>query len=129
RDGCALILSEHWPEKVGKGLMFISLNVEPESTEASVAALDALRAELEAPRRDGDGGPLGLPGAHRRGSRRQPAVLQLSERTVAGATMTTRRMSAAAVVLSLAFGSLGSAGSTQDSAKGQTLSGAMPSSR
>ena len=47
RLGCALILCEHWPEKVGKGLMFISLNVEPETHEAAVAALDALRAELE----------------------------------------------------------------------------------
>ena len=48
RQGCALILSDQWPEKVGKGLMFISLNVEPETREAAVAALDALRAELEA---------------------------------------------------------------------------------
>ena len=48
RTGCALILAEHWPEKVGKGLMFISLNVEPETYETEVAALDALRAELEA---------------------------------------------------------------------------------
>jgi uncharacterized glyoxalase superfamily protein PhnB len=48
RQGCALILSCQWPEKVGKGLMFISLNVEPETREAAVAALDALRAELEA---------------------------------------------------------------------------------
>jgi catechol 2,3-dioxygenase-like lactoylglutathione lyase family enzyme len=47
RTGCSLILSEQWPEKVGKGLMFISLNVEPETHEAAVAALDALRAELE----------------------------------------------------------------------------------
>ena len=47
RQGCALILAEHWPEKAGKGLMFISLNVEPETHEASVAALDALRAEFE----------------------------------------------------------------------------------
>ena len=30
RSGCALILSQQWPEKVGKGLMFISLNVEPD---------------------------------------------------------------------------------------------------
>ena len=29
RAGCALILSDQWPEKVGKGLVFISLNVEP----------------------------------------------------------------------------------------------------
>ena len=43
--GCALILADTWPEKVGKGLMFISLNVE---LEAQVAALDALRAEFEA---------------------------------------------------------------------------------
>ena len=48
RQGCALILSSQWPEKVGKGLMFISLNVEPETHEAAVAALDALRTELEA---------------------------------------------------------------------------------
>ena len=48
RQGCSLILSNQWPEKVGKGLMFISLNVEPETREAAVAALDALRAELEA---------------------------------------------------------------------------------
>ncbi len=47
RQGCALILSDQWPEKVGKGLMFISLNVEPETRETAVAALDALRAELE----------------------------------------------------------------------------------
>ena len=48
RQGCALILSDQWPEKVGKGLIFISLNVEPATHEAEVAALDALRAEFEA---------------------------------------------------------------------------------
>lgn len=48
RQGCVLILCNHWPEKMGKGLMFISLNVEPETREAATAALDALRAELEA---------------------------------------------------------------------------------
>jgi len=48
RQGCALILSSQWPAKIGKGLMFISLNVEPPTPEASTAALDALRAELEA---------------------------------------------------------------------------------
>ena len=41
RQGCALILCEHWPEKVGKGLMFLSLNVEPWTREAEVAAVDA----------------------------------------------------------------------------------------
>jgi uncharacterized glyoxalase superfamily protein PhnB len=45
RQGCALILADTWPEKIGKSLMFISLNVEP---EAQIAALDRLRAELEA---------------------------------------------------------------------------------
>jgi catechol 2,3-dioxygenase-like lactoylglutathione lyase family enzyme len=48
RQGCALILADTWPGKIGKGLMFISLNVEPQTQEAAVAALDALRAELEA---------------------------------------------------------------------------------
>ncbi len=48
RQGCALILADSWPEKIGKGLMFISLNVEPETREAAVAELDALREELEA---------------------------------------------------------------------------------
>jgi hypothetical protein len=32
RQGCALILSSQWPEKVGKGLMFISLNVDRRPT-------------------------------------------------------------------------------------------------
>jgi len=45
RQGCALILADTWPENVGKGLVFISLNVEP---EAQTEALDALRVELEA---------------------------------------------------------------------------------
>jgi catechol 2,3-dioxygenase-like lactoylglutathione lyase family enzyme len=48
RQGCAFILADTWPEKVGKGLMFISLNVQPETREAAVAALDGLRAEFEA---------------------------------------------------------------------------------
>jgi uncharacterized glyoxalase superfamily protein PhnB len=38
RQGCELILSSQWPDKVGKGLMFISLDVR---------VLNALRAELE----------------------------------------------------------------------------------
>jgi hypothetical protein len=48
RQSCALILCDMWPEKIGKGLMFISLNVEPPTPEAATAAVDALRAELEA---------------------------------------------------------------------------------
>ena len=56
RQSCALILADTWPDKVGKGLMFISLNVEP---EAQIAALDELRIELEAkgvPVKDGSWG-------------------------------------------------------------------------
>src|SRR3954471_22765598 len=45
RQGCAFILADTWPEKIGKGLIFISLNVEPET---QIAALDALRVEFEA---------------------------------------------------------------------------------
>jgi catechol 2,3-dioxygenase-like lactoylglutathione lyase family enzyme len=48
RQGCALILADTWPGKIGKGLMFISLNVEPATREGEIAALDALRAEFEA---------------------------------------------------------------------------------
>ena len=38
RQGCALIVSSQWPNKVGMGLMFISLEVD---------VLHALRQELE----------------------------------------------------------------------------------
>ena len=50
RQGCALIFSSQWPDKVGKGLIFISLNVDaaPDQLRVEVeAALDKLRAELE----------------------------------------------------------------------------------
>jgi catechol 2,3-dioxygenase-like lactoylglutathione lyase family enzyme len=56
RQGCALILSDQWPAKIGKGLMFISLNADPKT---QIAALDELRAELEArcvPVKDGSWG-------------------------------------------------------------------------
>jgi len=59
RQGCALILSDQWPEKAGKGLMLISLNTEQQTPEAQIAALDALRAELETkgvPVKDGSWG-------------------------------------------------------------------------
>jgi catechol 2,3-dioxygenase-like lactoylglutathione lyase family enzyme len=59
RQGFALILADTWPEKIGKGLIFVSLNVEPATPAALVAALDALRAELEArgvPVKDGSWG-------------------------------------------------------------------------
>jgi catechol 2,3-dioxygenase-like lactoylglutathione lyase family enzyme len=45
RQGCAVILADAWPEKIGKGLVFISLN---DTHEAQIAALDALRAEIAA---------------------------------------------------------------------------------
>ena len=48
RQNCAIILSSQWPDKIGNALLFISLNVEPETREAATAALDELRAELEA---------------------------------------------------------------------------------
>jgi catechol 2,3-dioxygenase-like lactoylglutathione lyase family enzyme len=48
RQGCVLILADTWPEKIGKGLIFISLNVEPDTREAAIAAVDQLRAELRA---------------------------------------------------------------------------------
>jgi catechol 2,3-dioxygenase-like lactoylglutathione lyase family enzyme len=49
RQGCALILANNLaPEKIGKAVMFISLNVDPATPENSAAALDALRAEIEA---------------------------------------------------------------------------------
>ena len=51
RQGCALILAKTWPEKIGKALTFISLNAEPATREAAIAALDALRAEREAMQR------------------------------------------------------------------------------
>ena len=47
RQGSAFILAQTWQDKVGKGLIFISLNVEPETYENAVAALDALRTEFE----------------------------------------------------------------------------------
>ena len=52
RQGCALIFSSQWPDKAGTGVMFVSLNVDeptdPLNVKGSTAALDALRAELEA---------------------------------------------------------------------------------
>lgn len=48
RDGCTVILADTWPEKIGKGLVFISLNVKSQTPDAAIAELDALRGELEA---------------------------------------------------------------------------------
>ncbi len=43
RQGCAIILADSWPENIGKGLTFISLNFDPQT---QVCALDALRSEF-----------------------------------------------------------------------------------
>jgi uncharacterized glyoxalase superfamily protein PhnB len=52
RDGCAIILADTWPEKIGRGLVFISLNAEgateSKTRDAATAALDELRAAFEA---------------------------------------------------------------------------------
>jgi len=49
RQGCALIFSTESPDKVGKGLIFISLNVDVPGDQipAEIEALDTLRIELE----------------------------------------------------------------------------------
>jgi catechol 2,3-dioxygenase-like lactoylglutathione lyase family enzyme len=48
RQGSAFILANNMaPEKIGKNVIFISLNTEPETPEAGIAAVDAVRAELE----------------------------------------------------------------------------------
>ena len=60
RQGCALILADTWPEKIGKGLMFISLNVEPETRGRRVGrAARGTRGQG----RSGQGGFVGLPAA------------------------------------------------------------------
>ncbi len=67
RQGCALILSSQWPDKVGKGLMFISLDVE---------VLDALRG-AGSKGRGRERWELGLQAHGHRGPRRQRALLSL----------------------------------------------------
>ena len=50
RQGCVLIFSSQWPDKVGKGLMFISLNVNVAQGQFGAeveSALDKLRVEFE----------------------------------------------------------------------------------
>lgn len=37
RQGCSLILADTWQQRVGKAVMFISLNVEPPTHEAATA--------------------------------------------------------------------------------------------
>ncbi len=58
RQGCALILADTWPEKIGKGLMFISLNVEPATPSRRVGrAARGTRGQG----RSGQGRFVGLP--------------------------------------------------------------------
>jgi hypothetical protein len=57
RQGCALILADTWPEKIGKGLMFISLNAEPETQVAVRRAARGTRGQG----RSGQGRLVGLP--------------------------------------------------------------------
>lgn len=78
RQGWAVILADTWPEKAGKGVIFISLNTERQAREAVIAALHALRAELEGKGvlvKDGSWGYRLLVVDD---PRRQPALLQLS---------------------------------------------------
>jgi catechol 2,3-dioxygenase-like lactoylglutathione lyase family enzyme len=42
RDGCAIIFSSQWPEKRGKGLLFVSLG------DGSPETMNAARSDLEA---------------------------------------------------------------------------------
>jgi len=44
RQGSALILTDMWPEKIGKALLFVSMDGD---AETQTATLDGLRAELE----------------------------------------------------------------------------------
>ena len=50
RQGCALIFSSQWPDKVGRGMMFISLDLDAPLEKLSdevTQALDRLRVQFE----------------------------------------------------------------------------------
>ena len=72
RKSCALILSSQWPDKVGRGLIFISLDVE---------VLHALRSELEQKGVDVKDGMVGIQAHGHSRPRRQRALFQLPERS------------------------------------------------
>jgi catechol 2,3-dioxygenase-like lactoylglutathione lyase family enzyme len=61
RQGCALILADTWPEKIGKGLMFISLNVEPATREARGRRVGRATRRTRGQGRSGQGWFVGLP--------------------------------------------------------------------
>jgi hypothetical protein len=60
RQACVLTLDGTWPERIGEGLMFICVNVEQNTREAVIAALDALPVRgTRSQRRSGQGGLWG----------------------------------------------------------------------
>ncbi len=61
RQGCALILADTWPEKIGKGLMFISLNVEPQSRRGRGRRVGCAARGTRGEGRSGQRGLVGLP--------------------------------------------------------------------
>ena len=61
RQGCALILADSWPEKIGKGLTFISLNAEPATREGAIGRVGRSARRTRGQGRPGQGGFLGLP--------------------------------------------------------------------
>ena len=61
RQGCALILADTWPEKVGKGLMFISLNVEPATPRGADRRVGRAPRGTRGQGRSRQGGFVGLP--------------------------------------------------------------------
>ena len=61
RQGCALILADTWPDKIGKGLMFISLNVEPATREDRGRRAGCAARRIRGQGRSGQGWFVGLP--------------------------------------------------------------------
>ena len=63
RRGCALILSSQWPDKVGKGIVFISLDVDAAPDKLRAEETAAGRAPGRARRQGGgcEGRVLGIP--------------------------------------------------------------------
>ena len=60
RQGCALILSDQWPEKAAEGLIFISVNLDPEAQIAAFGcAAHGVRGQGQG--HFGQGGFVGLP--------------------------------------------------------------------
>jgi uncharacterized glyoxalase superfamily protein PhnB len=47
RAGCALILSDQWPDKVGKGILFVSLEGDVDTLRAELAGRNVPLSETE----------------------------------------------------------------------------------